>query len=89
MNYGEIQNVIADNNLYWPAPLKLVNVNDDHAIIVDPAFDNLQNSDFHIQASSPAIDAGLALTEVMADKDNTSRPQGAGYDIGAYEYAGE
>lgn len=89
MNYGEIQNVIADNNLYWPAPLKLVNVNDNHAIIADPTFVNLQNSDFHLQASSPAIDAGLALTEVMADKDNSSRPQGAGYDIGAYEYAGE
>jgi hypothetical protein len=42
--------------------------------------------DFHLQASSPAIDAGQTLSLVRLDFDGRTRPRGAGYDIGAYEF---
>jgi hypothetical protein len=41
--------------------------------------------DFRLRYDSPAIDAGLSLTEVRADADGVTRPRGAGYDLGAYE----
>ena len=53
---------------------------------VNPLFANLSAHDFHLQATSPAIDAGVTLAEVPTDFEGTPRPQGAGYDIGAYEY---
>src|SRR6185312_11059079 len=34
----------------------------------------------------PAIDNGATLSDIMTDYAGTSRPQGAGYDIGAYEF---
>jgi hypothetical protein len=41
--------------------------------------------DFHLQSTSPAINAGTTLTEVPLDFEGTVRPQGAAYDIGADE----
>lgn len=41
--------------------------------------------DFHLQAGSPAIGAGVALSDVPVDFDGVTRPQGGTYDIGAYE----
>jgi uncharacterized protein YjaG (DUF416 family) len=49
---------------------------------------NAAANDFQLQATSPAIDAGMALSEVLTDLKGISRPQGAGYDIGAYECQG-
>ena len=44
------------------------------------------SDDFHFQPDSPAIDAGEPLAEVAIDFDGVSRPQGAGWDIGAFEF---
>ncbi|MDD3648194.1 MAG: choice-of-anchor Q domain-containing protein, partial [Candidatus Dojkabacteria bacterium] len=44
------------------------------------------SSDFRLQPSSPAIDAGATLSEVTDDIIGIPRPQGSAYDIGAYEY---
>jgi parallel beta-helix repeat protein len=52
----------------------------------NPLFVNAAAGDFHLSATSPAIDAGVALPAVAVDFDGVSRPQGLGYDIGAYEY---
>ncbi len=41
--------------------------------------------DFHLQSGSPAIDTGVATGAPATDIDGNSRPQGAGFDIGAYE----
>ena len=42
--------------------------------------------DYHLQAGSPCIDAGTATNAPNTDYEGTTRPQGAAYDIGAYEY---
>jgi hypothetical protein len=61
----------------------------DHNLYSDtnPKFVNPSGGDFHLQSSSPAIDAGVAIPDVDDDYDGVSRPQGAGYDIGAFEYS--
>jgi parallel beta-helix repeat protein len=53
---------------------------------VDPQFVDLSGYDLHLSASSSAIDAGIELADVRDDYDGVLRPQGNGYDIGAYEY---
>lgn len=44
------------------------------------------NGDYHLIATSSAIDAGSNLLAPAIDKDGTARPQGTGFDIGCYEY---
>ncbi|PIX92490.1 hypothetical protein COZ26_01515, partial [Candidatus Kuenenbacteria bacterium CG_4_10_14_3_um_filter_39_14] len=53
---------------------------------VDPKFSNRANNDFHLIASSLAIDAGTSQDAPATDFEGTPRPQGNGYDIGADEY---
>ncbi|MDE2172757.1 MAG: right-handed parallel beta-helix repeat-containing protein, partial [Patescibacteria group bacterium] len=53
----------------------------------DPLFVNPQGHDFHLTSGSPAIDTGIALSQVTTDMDGVTRPQGSAYDIGAYEYS--
>jgi len=55
-------------------------------LTTDPKFLNPFANDFHLTASSPAIDAGLTLSDVTTDFDGISRPQGNASDIGAYEF---
>ncbi len=54
----------------------------------DPLFVDTANDDFRLQSHSPAIDTGMALTGFTTDIIGTTRPQGDGWDIGAYEYNG-
>ena len=55
----------------------------------DPLFVNAAQGNFHLQKNSPAIDKGSADSAPSFDYDNSSRPQGQGYDIGAFEYGGD
>jgi len=52
----------------------------------DPMFVNPSGADFHLQEGSPAIDNGSAVDAPSDDFDGNPRPQGAGYDIGCYEF---
>jgi hypothetical protein len=52
---------------------------------VDPIFVNPAADDFHLLPSSPAIDKGITLSNVLDDFEGKPRPQGNGYDMGAYE----
>ena len=54
---------------------------DSNSIHADP----LLNADLTLQAASPCIDAGKSVTTVKTDFNGASRPQGAAYDIGAFE----
>lgn len=42
--------------------------------------------DLHLRAGAAAIDSGSATLAPSLDADRVPRPQGAGFDIGAYEY---
>lgn len=44
-----------------------------------------QRFDFHLLPDSPLIDSGFQL-EILTDFEGTTRPQGNGYDIGAFEF---
>ena len=47
-----------------------------------------ENFDFSLKSTSPAIDNGIDLSafKITEDFSGTNRAQGAGYDIGAFEY---
>ena len=49
-------------------------------------FVNPITDDYHLAQGSGAIDTGEILNEVLTDHDGISRPQGAGFDVGAYEF---
>ncbi|HJZ04303.1 MAG TPA: right-handed parallel beta-helix repeat-containing protein [Patescibacteria group bacterium] len=52
---------------------------------VNPRFVNAGSGDYRLQPFSPAIDVGIMLPEVSDDFEGNPRPQGTGFDIGAYE----
>lgn len=49
-------------------------------VFVDPAAD-----DYHLASGSPAIDSGTSASAPPGDLAGVTRPQGAGFDVGAYE----
>jgi len=53
----------------------------------DPLFVNLALGDLHLYPYSPCVDAGASVL-VLTDIEGNARPQGAGFDMGAYESAG-
>ena len=58
----------------------------DHNLITDPWFVDPAGHDFHLKSPSGAIDAGVAVTGFSVDCSGVSRPQGSGWDLGAYEF---
>lgn len=83
-------NVVVRNNLATDFSIEGDAIVDDHnlefgtvaaaALFVAPPFN------LHLRAGSAAIDAGSATLAPPADADGVPRPQGAGIDLGAYEY---
>ena len=57
-------------------------------LTTDPKFVNAAAGDFNLVAGSSAIDAGYPTSSILDDYAGRYRPQGMGYDIGAYEYVG-
>jgi MYXO-CTERM domain-containing protein len=79
------------NDVVWQNPIGLDDSGsgtstDANLVDVDPGLTDPANQDFRPTPASPVIDQGTTLPEVAVDIDGVLRPQGAAYDIGAYEY---
>lgn len=60
-----------------------------HEYEFDPMFTDPENGDFTLQAGSDAIDLGADISShTTLDLAGNTRPDGAGFDMGAYEGAG-
>lgn len=51
----------------------------------DALFVDASGDDYQLSATSPALDTGETRVDVPTDIVGVARPQGAGFDIGAYE----
>lgn len=63
---------------------------EDNGVAGDPKFSNVSSAPyaFDLQSDSTAVNAGAAIGALYnTDVASVSRPQGAAWDIGAYEYA--
>ena len=85
-------NTYTNNLVFNNTPADFFFYNSDHAVnsvTADPQFVNYtgdQYGDYHLLSSSPAKDAGTSSNVPKLDFLGGSRPAGAGWDIGAYEY---
>jgi hypothetical protein len=52
----------------------------------DPLFEDAANGNYRLAENSPCVDAGTDV-DLNVDRDGVGRPQGDGYDMGAYESA--
>lgn len=75
-NMSPGQNIVLDNNLYNAGP-RLRKITDSQAIVGDPKFIDAEASNFHLQKSSVAIDAGIEIGLPFT---------GAAPDLGAFEF---
>jgi hypothetical protein len=76
--YPASSHVDADTNLFWNNDEPITGSN---AILADP----LLTPSYRLLPNSPAIDAGLTIPWLTVDLAGFSRPQGAAYDLGAFE----
>jgi hypothetical protein len=84
-----VHNKYANNLLYKNtiSNISLQNgLTDTGTIAADPMFVDAARHDYHLQADSPAIDAGAAALSPSTDLDGNARPTGASPDIGAHEH---
>ena len=97
VEYGSgCTNKVNSNNLFWRSDGgSISNVNysgTGDKVNVNPLFTSYSRpvynvtSGYKLQSGSPVIDAGTTISSVKNDYDGISRPQGEGYDLGAYEY---
>jgi hypothetical protein len=83
-------NCIIRNNI-TPTIKKGAGVTSDHNLLVpysqyDTYFADFENLDLRLKQGSPAVNAGSEAGAPSVDILGNPRPQGEGYDIGAYEY---
>jgi hypothetical protein len=81
---AQVKNNIVYNNA--GGNISTVNATVSNNLTTNPGFVDAAHGNFRPAVGSAAINAGVTLSEVAVDLDNVPRPQGAGYDIGAYEY---
>lgn len=84
------QNVVVRNNLTTDLDVSGTNVVEDHNVVLGANlanyFVNAASWDLHLLKTSPAVDQGSTDQAPALDADKIPRPQGAGIDLGAYEW---
>ncbi len=82
-------NVIRNNILTGnPSPISggTAGFTVDHNLTTgDPKFVDAAAGDFHLQAGSPAINAGVSTLAVAVDAAGIARPKGGAFDLGVFE----
>ncbi len=81
-----MSNLTVDHNLIDGYRGDIYEIYGDDYVEGDPKFVNPSGASFYLQNSSPAINKGSAVDAPGTDYTGTTRPQGSGYDIGAYEF---
>jgi parallel beta-helix repeat protein len=83
-SYNRNTNLTSDYNCYFNTnTITALGSNDKR---VDPQFVDASNADFHLKISSPCRDAGISMVAAFTtDFDGMTRPQGSGFEMGAYE----
>jgi len=64
---------------------KAEQVYDDNSTDTDPLYVDVDKFDYHVAAGSPLINAGVDVG-LNFDRAGTTIPQGAGFDVGVFEY---
>jgi len=92
MEYGLTSRNTYRNNLLYNNPANVMNASGNSVsgtLTIDPQFVSYSangSGDYHLKSTSPAIDKGSSGSAPTTDLSGNPRPQGAGYDIGAYEF---
>jgi hypothetical protein len=81
---GQLGSFTIDHNLFKSGAISDT-YGADSVQTSDVKFVDLSNHDYHLLPESPAIDTGIDVG-ILTDLDGNSRPQGAGPDLGAFEY---
>ena len=84
-----INNQLLNNLLYGNNPNTCSAGDCLNTISSNPLFINYQpdgSGNYRLQSTSPAIDKGTSIGAPTTDYDGALRPNGSGYDIGAFEY---
>ncbi|MCD6305869.1 MAG: hypothetical protein J7M32_06220 [Deltaproteobacteria bacterium] len=81
VDHSDIGDVDANFGAVYSAAPGVVDTN---PLFVDPA-----NGDFHLQGSSPVIDAGTPSGVPLTDMEGNPRISGTTVDMGPYEYGGQ
>jgi hypothetical protein len=86
--------VLRSNNIYYGIRNMQLSTLFSSEKYTDPKFasqprfakeQDLDNFDFHLSPSSPALRSGTRIPEVQSDRDGKPRPSTGNYDIGAFQ----
>lgn len=84
--YGNGNKSFGDEQYNWPSSVDSRDVGTITQNVLFVHYEVNGGGDYHLQANSPAIDAGTSIGAPSIDFDGNPRPQGKGFDIGPYEY---